>query len=379
MKVNTTILLIEDNPVDALLIKEILAEVDLACDLIVTERLSDGLERLAQTEKTIDAILLDLNLVDSQGIETFVRLQAKVPHLPIVIMTNIDDETVGIDAVKKGAQDYLIKGQVTGQLLARSIRYSVERKLSEHKLAESLELNLKMTGELQKAYYELNNIDTMKTDFLSYISQEIRIPLNGITGTINLIKNQQHSSTIKDLVETLDISVSRLEDFTYKALYFSQLSQPGFRVQETKIKLKDLLQYVILELDDTIRSKEIEVVTTPLINNFFLNADRDLLFKAFVYLLDNALTFSPPKSKIMIDVTSGETEVTCSFTDEGTGFSEEVLKHFLLPFGLPNINGSQKTGLSLYIVRQIMAVHKGKIRLSNKTNTGACVELIFNK
>jgi signal transduction histidine kinase len=379
MKVNTTILLIEDNPVDALLIKEILAEVKLKCELIITERLSDGLDWLAQTEGTIDAILLDLNLADSQGIETFIRLQEKVPHLPIVIMTNIDDETVGMDAVKKGAQDYLIKGQVTGSLLARSIRYSVERKLSEHKLAESLELNLKMTSELQRAYDELNNIDTMKTDFLSYISQEIRIPLNGITGTINLIKNQQHSSTIKDLVETLDVSVSRLEDFTYKALYFSQLSQPNFRIQETKIKLKDLLQYVILELDDLIRSKEIEVVTTPLINNFFLNADRDLLFKAFVYLLDNALTFSPPKSKIMIDVSIGETDVTCSFTDEGTGFSEEVLRHFLLPFGLPNINGSQKTGLSLYIVRQIMAVHKGKIRLSNKENDGACVELIFNK
>jgi DNA-binding NarL/FixJ family response regulator len=78
----------------------------------------------------IDVVLLDLFLPDSSGIETFVRAHDHSPEVPIVMLTGVDVESVAIDAMRRGAQDYLIKGRVDGQLVARAIRYAIERKLA---------------------------------------------------------------------------------------------------------------------------------------------------------------------------------------------------------------------------------------------------------
>jgi len=133
------ILLIEDNPGDARLIREMLAEVrSVPFDLEQVNRLQTGLERL--TTGGIDVVLLDLSLPDSYGLETFIRVQTQAPHVPIVVLTGFKDETLGIEIVKKGAQDYLVKGQVDGNLLVRSIHYAIERKRADKALRESFAL-----------------------------------------------------------------------------------------------------------------------------------------------------------------------------------------------------------------------------------------------
>jgi serine phosphatase RsbU (regulator of sigma subunit) len=120
------VLLIEDDPDDVLLLRETLADVQpggFAWTNI--ETLAEGIERVA--EGSFHIALLDLNLPDSHGLETFLNLRAAAPHLPIVILTGMDDESVGLEAVQRGAQDYLVKGDVDGPVLMRSIRFAVER------------------------------------------------------------------------------------------------------------------------------------------------------------------------------------------------------------------------------------------------------------
>ncbi|HEX5415316.1 MAG TPA: ATP-binding protein [Chloroflexota bacterium] len=125
-----TVLLVEDNPGDARLIREMLAEVpDVSFRLEWVDRLAGGIERVAAAR--ISAILLDLSLPDSQGIETFRALRAHAPHLPIVVLTGLDDEEVGLGAIREGAQDYLVKGRVDGHLLIRALRYGIARKRQE--------------------------------------------------------------------------------------------------------------------------------------------------------------------------------------------------------------------------------------------------------
>ncbi len=120
------VLLVEDNPGDARLIWEMLAEAKgTRFDLQYASRLSAGLERLAAGG--IDVVLLDLSLPDSQGLDTFARVQAQAPQVPVIVLTGLDDETLAIKAVREGAQDYLVKGQVDSHLLARAIRYALER------------------------------------------------------------------------------------------------------------------------------------------------------------------------------------------------------------------------------------------------------------
>jgi len=132
----TKVLLIEDNPGDARLVREMLAEARGAqFDLDCAERLSTGLKRL--TKGNIDVVLLDLLLPDCQGLDTFLRVHAHTPGVPIVLLTILEDETLAVKAVRQGAQDYLVKGQVDSNLLARTIGYAIERKQAEKTLRES--------------------------------------------------------------------------------------------------------------------------------------------------------------------------------------------------------------------------------------------------
>ena len=122
------VLLIEDNPPDAVFIEEMLAEAkDFSFDVEWKERLSIGLESLAK--KGVDVVLLDLNLPDSKGFNTFTKTLAQAPEIPIIILTGLDDETLAIRAVRTGAQDYLIKKHVNSSLLVRTIRYAIARRM----------------------------------------------------------------------------------------------------------------------------------------------------------------------------------------------------------------------------------------------------------
>ena len=124
------VLLVEDNPIDARLVQEMLAEVkDGGFGLALAEQLSTGLERLAAGG--IDLVLLDLSLPDSQGLDAFAKAYAKAPQVPIILLTNLDDEALELEAVHTGAQDCLVKGQVDSNLLVRAIRFAIERKRAE--------------------------------------------------------------------------------------------------------------------------------------------------------------------------------------------------------------------------------------------------------
>jgi len=127
------VLCIEDNPGDTRLIQEMLAEAEGArFKLECADRLSAGLGRLA--EGGIDCALLDLTLPDSHELDTFERVQAQAPEIPIVVISGLDDETLAIEAVQKGAQDYLVKSYLGSYVLARTIRYAIERKRMEQEL-----------------------------------------------------------------------------------------------------------------------------------------------------------------------------------------------------------------------------------------------------
>ena len=128
-----TVLLVEDNPGDARLILELLRGVRTEdFDLERVDRLAPALERLGRAG--VDVVLLDLGLPDSSGMDTFAQTQRAAPGEPIVVVSGLDNEQVAVEAVRAGAQDYLVKGRIEGQLLARVIRYAIERKRAEHEI-----------------------------------------------------------------------------------------------------------------------------------------------------------------------------------------------------------------------------------------------------
>jgi len=127
------VLLIEDNPGDVRLIREMLSEgEDGLFELDCVGRLSQGLEYLST--RGTGVVLLDLSLPDSYGFDTFLKVYAHSPKVPIIVLTGHDDQTVALSAVKTGAQDYLVKGKLDRELLLRSMQYSIERKRYQEQL-----------------------------------------------------------------------------------------------------------------------------------------------------------------------------------------------------------------------------------------------------
>src|SRR3954469_18862884 len=122
------ILLVEDDDGDALLVEELLAITGAHVEIVRAQTLS---EARGEDLRRVDCVLLDLDLPDARGLAALHRLQADVPDLAVLVLTGLDDERRGIEAVAAGAQDYLVKGQIDGQGLTRAVRYAVERRRAD--------------------------------------------------------------------------------------------------------------------------------------------------------------------------------------------------------------------------------------------------------
>lgn len=155
------VLLAEDNPDDVALVRAALDAAEGAkFDLVSTNRLSTAVE-LAR-EQSVDVLMLDLGLPDGQGLETFIRARAALPHLPILVTSGLSDQEIAIQSVQQGAQDYLLKGTAMLDVLPRAIRYAIERHRAQADLARYarelgeknalLEEELRMAREVQQAW-----------------------------------------------------------------------------------------------------------------------------------------------------------------------------------------------------------------------------------
>src|SRR6267143_4039091 len=128
------VLLVEGDLIFARAVRKSLSALTASrIELRASENLEDATRRL--NEHRYDAVLLNLFLADSRGMNTFAKVHSQVPTLPIVILTCCDNESLALEAVRQGAQDYLVKSKVDGKILSRVIRYAVERKRVERRLA----------------------------------------------------------------------------------------------------------------------------------------------------------------------------------------------------------------------------------------------------
>ena len=157
------VLLLEDNPADARLLKEALSETgEAGIELTHVARLAEAVEHLEEGEA--DIVLLDLTVPDSHGFETFVTAQSCAGDVPIVVLSGIEDEDLAVCAVRSGAQDYLVKGQVDGNLLVRAMRYAVERQRSDVALRRS-----------EQTLRELANVQTVLAEIGRVVSSSLQL------------------------------------------------------------------------------------------------------------------------------------------------------------------------------------------------------------
>ncbi len=212
------LLLVEDNPGDARLIQEMLAEVQgTPFKLTHVDYLSWGLEALSRGG--IDLVLLDLVLPDSYGLETFVRVRSHAPEVPIVLLTGLDDETTAIRAVKEGAEDYLVKGNINSKELVRSIRYAIEQHRAKKERLDYVASHDPLTG-LPNSGSFIEHLN----QYLVQIGRNVHpvaifyVHLDGLKNVWELFGSENYRAVLLNIVERLKSCIRVTEGTSLDAI-----------------------------------------------------------------------------------------------------------------------------------------------------------------
>lgn len=394
------VLLIEDDPDDAFFFEELLSENNRhAFKLFHVGMLQDGLDQLQNSH--IDIVFLDLSLPDAQGLESFAQLNSEAPQLPVVVMSGLDDEIMAVNAVQAGAQDYLVKGQVSSNLLARSIQYAIERKRVRDALRrshEDLERRVvERTAELARANQllqqevtERKRIEDALRDALHQLerraaalevanqeleqfahvaSHDLKAPLRAIASLSEWIEEDLEDVLTGDTRHNMYLlrgRVHRMEALINGILQYSRAGRGHAQVEHVSVRV--LLVHIIDDLapPDTFTieiSADMPTIMT----------ERGKLEQVFTNLIGNAIKYHNRLDGV-IRVTAANKEDFYEFSvaDDGPGIDPKFHERIFVMFQtLQPRDEVESTGVGLAVVKKIVEEQGGMIRLESSAGNGS--------
>src|ERR1035441_8043793 len=329
------VLLVEDNPGDADLVRLRLVEGKSDVHVNCVPRLSDALACL--DVETPALVLLDLNLPDSHGAETFRRIMQKAPNVPVVILSGQDDDVLALKAVHQGVQDYLVKGDITSKQLERALRYAVERQ----GLLRALEVTRKQQLEF-------------KNRFLSHVSHELRTPLTCIHQYVTLLLDGLAGPMAADQTDHLKTvlkSVNQLQAMIRDLLEATRAESGKMRIEPRCFDINELVQQAVGMMRPAAAENRIGLETELDQRIPLVYADPDRALEVLVNLIDNGIKFTPPDGSVIIKTSMVETDPTSvylSVGDNGCGIPAAALPRvFERLYQDPDAVGGNRKGLGL--------------------------------
>ncbi len=383
------VLLVEDNPADARLIQEVLRDAwgESLFKIKPTDRLISAIEHLKEKP---DIVLLDLSLPDSQGLETYVRLHDQDPTIPIVVLSGMDDESLALEAVRRGAQDYLVKGKVEGEMLMRVMKYAIERKLTEEKIRKTAEDLTKSNDELAKSSQDLKRanerlkkLDEMKSDFISSASHELRTPLTSIKGYVSIVLQEKVGALNpqqKEFLGYVKDSTDRLHRLLDELLDLSRIESGRMEMKMALTDLQNLVreEMMIFKMQADTKEIPIEFIVNGAIKKVY--CDPDKIRQVIGNLISNAIKYTLRKGTIKISIHGQENAVAVDVEDTGIGISKEDQGRIFEPFqriNKPGVEEEEGVGLGLAVVKRIVELHGGKISVRSGEGKGSVFSLLI--
>jgi signal transduction histidine kinase len=342
-----TILLVEDNLGDACLLREMLNEEGSHdTELTLVGSISEAEKHLA--EHAVDTILLDLGLPDAQGLGAVRRALAAAPGIPLVVMTGLDDESLAVQALQEGAQDYLVKGQIEARGLLRGLRYAVERK----------------------------RLDRLKDEFIATVSHELRTPLTSISASLGLLMGQA-AGNLPDpaarLIAIAHTNSKRLVRLINDLLDIEKMDSGQVVFDLKRVEVRPLIEQAIDANRGFAEGYGVRIRLEDACTFGDVRADSDRVVQIVTNLLSNAIKFSPADSEVVVAVKKGTKAVVISVRDHGPGISVDFKPHIFERFVQADAtNARQKggTGLGLSIVKQIVQRLGGEVGFADAPGGG---------
>lgn len=345
------VLLVEDNPGDARLLREMFVDQDsYKIRLTHVECMRDAERHLA--EQVVDIVLLDLGLPDAQGLDAVRRARIAAPRVPVVVLTALDDELLGAQALQEGAQDYLIKSQLDtyGSMrgLPRALRYAAERK----------------------------RLEQLKDEFISSVSHELRTPLTSISGSLGLLMGRMASDLSDPVVRLLSIAHAnsqRLVRLVNDILDIEKMEAGKAVFDLGRIDIRSLVALAVESNRGFAESHDVSVRIEEACPAGDVRADSDRLVQVITNLLSNAIKFSSPTSEVVVAIEKKVDAVCISVRDHGPGIPAAFRPHVFERFAQADATSAgQKggTGLGLSIVKQIVDRFDGKVSFADAPGGG---------
>ncbi len=349
-----SVLLVEDNGDDADLLQRSLKKAGASVHLQWVDSLAAGIA-LAQRD-SFDAILLDLSLPDSYGLASVERALHEIAHVPIVVLTGLDDEAVGSAAVHAGAQDFVVKGHFDGRTITRTLKYAVER----HRLVAALE-----------------HSNAIKTYFAATMSHELRSTLFAIQGYSEiLLEDQEHCDHPRLTRVIFERSREGLA-LIQAALEVTRAEVEPAEISPVAIDVADLLQQLIAEVPQSSDrpSLRIDLQIPPHMPR--LRSDQIKLAMVLRNLVSNALKFTEAGCvQVSVEVTGEQMHFIVA--DTGIGIEPRELPRLFEPFHQAHGGRSRRaggSGLGLYIVKRLVDLLGGSVSVESKPGVGTSFDV----
>lgn len=383
------VLIVENSEVDRKMLIGMLTKAPYGSFELESSETLKGAFQLLES-KLFDVILLDLNLNDSDGIETLEKINKGFPDVAIVVNTGAFQDDLGLTAVTKGAQDYLIKGMYKAYGLVKSLYYAIERKKAEQELKATL-------IDLKEAQGHLIRVEKMNIvgSIASGIAHEVKNPLATILYGIEYLdstcqnKNEKIELTlksmreathkanniIKDLLDFSSLSVLKKAAYNIEDVIGRALNLTYHQCEKHNIKVvKDFGKDVPLVYLDSNRIEQV-IVDVVLNAIFAIHKDGVLTIRTKAKKFEKK-DLSDRSNEFFNMIEEGEDVVIVDFDDTGSGISEEDIDRVFDPF-FTTRRARGGVGLGLSITRTIMLNHSSFIELVNLPEGGARARLVF--
>ncbi|MFH1415462.1 MAG: response regulator [Elusimicrobiota bacterium] len=368
------IIIIEDSLAHQMLVQDMLGEVvNNPFEIECCEKLGDGLSILQKGG--FDLVLLDLSLPDSSGLETFRKVKECVPDLPIIILTVTEDDELTINALREGAQDYIVKGYISSKMLFRSVRYAIERK--------------KVEVEKRKVMDQL--IQSQKIETVGRLAEGIAHDFNNILSSIKVMGDSvllslDESDDIYADMKSIQYCTILAENLIKELLVFSRrqaVEMKPVNLNETLSSILNVLRRLIGE-DIVIEcelNEDLGTVTADegnveqIVMNMMLNARDAMPDGGRVKIKTENIRITPE----MIDDIPGSKEgefAVLTIEDTGTGISKEIIPAIFDAFFTTKEPG-KGTGLGLAVTKAIIEQHGGWLTVSSVPGEGAKFSVYF--